>query len=63
MAAAVVSGVSALIYSYSSNATPQNVKSAICNSVTHYDILRGKVKYEGMVDTENALKYFKEKFG
>ena len=56
MAAPMVTGASALLYSFYENMTAQDAKNIILNSTKKLSTLSGKVKTGGMLDIEAMLK-------
>lgn len=57
MATAVVTGVASLLYSSSENATPQNVKTAICNNVSFVNEFDGLIRSKGYINANKALNF------
>lgn len=60
MAAPMVTGVAALLYSYRTDIGLQDVKPIIMASVRHLDGLKGKLVSEGVIDAYAALTYGKQ---
>lgn len=60
MAAPMVTGVAALLYSYRTDISLQEVKTILMNSARRLEGLEGKVVSGGMVDAYGALTYKKE---
>lgn len=57
MAAPMVAGVAAMLYSKYTNATIKNVRDAILNSTVKLSSLEGKVSTGGMLNANNAVLY------
>ena len=57
MAAPMVTGVAALLYSYRTDLSLEEIKPVILNSVRRMEGLEGKLESGGMLDAFAALNY------
>ena len=62
MAAPMVAGVAAMLYSKYENLTMNQIRTAIFESAVKLDSLSGKIKTGGMLNTNEAVKYIETNY-